>query len=89
MEEVLTNKVFRAYQKYQPVSENHLRPCPIIDKPEILRTIVKESNAMPSYEGATDILQGEGADFLDNLSAQWEKVADEIMVERLSTIAKS
>ncbi len=88
LEEVLANKVFRAYQKYQPVSENHLRPCPIIDKPEILRAIVKESDAMPSYEGATAILQGEGADFLDNLSAQWEKAADEIMAERLSTTAK-
>ncbi|MEW5920221.1 MAG: radical SAM protein [Bacillota bacterium] len=79
LKDVLGNKVFRAYQKYQPVSDNYLRPCPIIDKPEILRKIVKESDAVPSYEDAVNILQGEGADFLDNLSAQWEKVSEELL----------
>lgn len=89
LKDVLGNKVFRAYQKYQPISDNYLRPCPIIDKPEILRTIVKESDAIPSYEEAPSILQGEGADFLDNLSAQWEKVLEGIVAERLKTKTRS
>lgn len=81
--EVLGNSVFRAYQKYQPVSQNYLRPCPIIDKPEVLRTIVKESGGVPSYEGALNILEGEGAEFLDKLSAEWEKVSEGILKERV------
>jgi MoaA/NifB/PqqE/SkfB family radical SAM enzyme len=83
--EVLGNRVFRAYQKYQPISENYLRPCPIIDSPEVLRRIVEESDAVPSYEGVLNILQGEGAEFLDKLSAQWEKVSEGIWKERMQT----
>lgn len=86
--EVLGNRVFRAYQKYQPISENYLRPCPIIDRPEVLRTIVEETDAVPSHEGAFNILQGEGAEFLDKLSAQWEKVAEDIAAERLKTVTR-
>ncbi len=82
LKEVLGNKVFRAYQKYQPTSGNFLRPCPIIDRPELLRIIVKESGGLPSYEGAEKILQDEGAIFLDSLARQWEEVSGRIMEER-------
>ncbi len=79
LKEVLGNKVFRAYQKYQPICDNYLRPCPIIDKPEVLQKIVQESGAVPSYEDAANILQGEGAAFLANLSARWEKLSEEML----------
>jgi hypothetical protein len=36
----------------QPFSCNTLRPCPIIDHPEIMRMALKRWNAYPTHEGA-------------------------------------
>ncbi|WP_035172059.1 radical SAM protein [Caldanaerobius polysaccharolyticus] len=83
LKEILGNKVFKAYQKYQPISKNFLRPCPIIDRPEVLRAIVEETGATPSYEGADNILKGEGAVFLDELSQRWQHVSEGIYNNRL------
>jgi len=74
--EILSNPLFKAYQKRQPFSDNLLRPCPIIDKPEALRQIVKESGAAPSYQGADDILTGENAAQLDTIAAAWQEKAE-------------
>lgn len=76
--EVLKNPLFAAYQKRQPFSENLLRPCPIIDVPEALREIVKESGAKPTHEGAEDIFKPENAKALDERSRLWKERADQI-----------
>jgi len=76
--EVLQSPLFKAYQKRQPFNSNHLRPCPIIDNPQALRDIVRESGARPTHEGAETVLEGTVANYLDNLSLAWGKVADEI-----------
>ena len=43
--EALQSPLFKQYKKNQPFNENHLRPCPLLDNPEKLRQMVKESNA--------------------------------------------
>jgi MoaA/NifB/PqqE/SkfB family radical SAM enzyme len=76
--EVLKSPLCAAYQKRQPFNSNHLRPCPIIDNPQALREIIRESGAHPTHEGAETVLEGAVANYLDNLSLAWSKVADEI-----------
>lgn len=76
--EVLGSPFFREYQRRQPFSDNYLRPCPIIDVPGELRQIIKNNNALPTHEGADNILTGEIAEFLDKRAADWAKIADEI-----------
>ncbi|MCL6449483.1 MAG: cobalamin-dependent protein [Armatimonadetes bacterium] len=76
--EVLKSPLCAAYQKRQPFNSNHLRPCPIIDNPQTLRDIVRESGTRPTHEGAETVLEGTVANYLDNLSLAWGKVADEI-----------
>lgn len=83
LKEVLKNPLFAAYQRSQPFSENLLRPCPIIDSPEALRRIVRESGAYPTHEGAETVLSGKIASFLDRRSAEWKAVADPIWESRL------
>lgn len=79
LKEVLQNPLFKAYQKRQPFNKNHLAPCPIIDTPAALREIVRESQAHPTHNGAEQILGGDVAGFLDDLSANWlEKANDYI-----------
>jgi len=83
LKEVLKNPLFTAYQKAQPFSKNMLCPCPIIDEPDALRQIVKETGAYPTHEGADTVLNGEIAGFLDERSANWKKVADPLWNSRV------
>ena len=48
-----------AYYNNQPFNENHLRPCPMLENPEILQRIVKESGAK-----STDLQSPESAEHL-------------------------
>lgn len=82
LREVLKNPLFVAYQRRQPFNDNHLCPCPIIDNPQALRDAVKESGARPTHAGAEQVLEGEIASHLDNLSARWHREADRIMSEK-------
>lgn len=78
LKEALKNPLFKAFQKRQPFNDNHLVPCPIIDNPEALRDIVKESGAKATHEGAAGILENPVAAHLDQLSAAWKETADNI-----------
>jgi MoaA/NifB/PqqE/SkfB family radical SAM enzyme len=82
LKEVLQNPLFKAYQKRQPFGENLMAPCPIIDHPKDLRAIIAESGAHPTHEGAESILEGEIAQSLDNLSAQWQEKSKPIFEQR-------
>ena len=82
LEEALQNSLFKEYQKHQPFNENMLLPCPIIDNPEALREIVKESGAYPTHPGADSIFDEEVADGLDELSSRWAEKSTPIDQER-------
>jgi MoaA/NifB/PqqE/SkfB family radical SAM enzyme len=82
LREVLQNPLFKAYQKHQPFTDNMMAPCPIIDHPQELRTIVLESGARPTHEGAESVLSGEIAQFLDELSTNWDEKSRPIHEER-------
>ncbi|MFI5360317.1 MAG: radical SAM protein, partial [Halanaerobiales bacterium] len=84
LQELLQNTLFKAYQKRIPFSENYMAPCPIIDNPQALRDMVEESSAYPTHVGADNILVGETAKFLDELSGTWQAISREIHEERMS-----
>ena len=44
--EALKQPLFRQYHQNQPFNENMLRPCPLLDNPEMLRAMVEESGAV-------------------------------------------
>ncbi|NLM49892.1 MAG: radical SAM protein, partial [Clostridiaceae bacterium] len=43
--DALRSPLFMAYRKNQPFNKNMLRPCPLLDNPEFLAKMVKESKA--------------------------------------------
>lgn len=43
--EILKQPLFMAYHNNQPFNDNMLRPCPMLENPEILQRLVKESGA--------------------------------------------
>lgn len=73
--EALKSPLFTAYYKGQPFNDNHLRPCPMLENPELLRKIVKESGAHSS-----DLINAEDVDTLcarcDEFAAEWEPRAE-------------
>ena len=82
LKEVLANPLFKAYRDRQPFSENMLRPCPLIDTPEQLREMVRETGARPSHEGAESILDYQVAAKLDAAAATWKEEADQKWAEK-------
>ena len=57
--EILQQPLFMAYHNNQPFSDNHLRPCPMLENPDILPKLVAESGAK-----STDLQSPESADHL-------------------------
>ena len=45
--ECLQSPIFMAYHDGQPFNENHLRPCPMLENPEVLRGIVHGQKHIP------------------------------------------
>ena len=73
--EILQAPLFMAYYNNQPFNDNHLRPCPMLENPDILRNIVKETNAKSTdMESFEDSLCNKCLPY----SQIWEKTAEEI-----------
>ncbi len=43
--EILRSPLFMAYHNGQPFNKNHLRPCPMLENPELLRQMVHDTGA--------------------------------------------
>lgn len=73
--EIITSPFFMAFRKRQPFSENLLRPCSIIDNPQMLRDVIAETGAHPTHEGAETIITTL-AKPLDEYAEAWKCYAD-------------
>ena len=78
--EILNQPLFMAYRKNQPFNKNHLRPCPMLENPEILQKMVKETGAK-----STDLQSPETAEHLCSkcvpYTNAWKPYADKIWSE--------
>lgn len=73
--DALKSPLFMAYHDGQPFNENMLRPCPMLENPEILRDMVKRTGAK-----STDLQSPESVEHLcekcDSYAACWKETAD-------------
>ena len=78
--ECLQQPLFKAYQAGQPFNDNMLRPCPMLENPQKLRQIVKETGAK-----STDMIDPEDVDHLcakcDDYAKNWAPYADKLWSE--------
>lgn len=77
LKEVINSPYFRALRSRMPFCDNFLRPCPLHDHPGVLREVVKEAGAHPTYKGAEHVLN-DLAHQLDSYAQEWKEVADPI-----------
>ncbi len=73
----LRQPLFMKYHEGQPFNENHLRPCPMLENPEILQKLVEETGAK-----STDLEAPESAEHLCGKCVEyaknWAPVADQL-----------
>ena len=75
--ECLQQPLFKEYRKGQPFNNNHLRPCPMLENPELLEKMVHETGAH-----STDLQSPESVEHLCEkckaYAADWQPTADEV-----------
>lgn len=75
--EALKSPLFMAYYHNQPFNDNHLRPCPMLENPDLLRKMIKQTKAQSS-----DLVHHETVDELcakcDDFAKNWTPKADEL-----------
>ena len=75
--EILHSPLFMAYHNGQPFNKNHLRPCPMLENPELLEKMVHETGAH-----STDLQSPESVEHLCEkckaYAADWQPTADEV-----------
>ncbi len=75
--ECLQQPLFMEYRANQPFNDNHLRPCPMLENPELLVEMVHRSGAH-----STDVQAAESVEHLcekcHEYAANWEPVANKL-----------
>jgi len=78
--EALRRPLFQAYYHGQPFNDNHLKPCPMLENPNLLRGIVAATGAV-----STDLLAPESAETLcakcDCYAKAWDGAAERLWRE--------
>lgn len=84
LKEVIMSDYFRTIRSRQGEMSNRLRPCMVIDRPQVLRDHVAKFNAQPSQPGSEALLSGKLAAEIDHIASEWKELADKIWVENYS-----
>ena len=86
--ECLQGPMFMAYHDGQPFNENHLRPCPMLENPELLREMVHRTGAH-----STDLQSPETVDHLcdkcTSYAQCWKPEADRLWTASEAAKAKT
>lgn len=75
--EMLQSPLFMAYHEGQPFNRNHLRPCPMLENPDLLVEMVHKTGAYQTNEESPEEVEhlcGKAKDYAE----KWAPVADEI-----------
>jgi MoaA/NifB/PqqE/SkfB family radical SAM enzyme len=83
--EALNSPFFKGIRSRQPYSQNLLRPCMIIDNPEVLRDVVKEGKAYPTHTGAETIIN-DLSDELDKYAAKYASLSDPLWNKSMEAV---
>lgn len=84
--EVFKGPFFKELIKNQPYNNNLLRPCMMIDNPQVVRDIMNKTGAKPTDKGAEMMLYDEDfKDTLDKLADEFKPYADKEWVEEFNS----
>lgn len=75
--EMLQSPLFMKYHEGQPFNRNHLRPCPMLENPKLLREMVEETGAHQTNEESAESVD-HLCDKCDSYAEEWKPFAEEI-----------
>lgn len=75
--DALRSPLFEQYRLNQPFNENHLRPCPLLDNPEKLRTMVETAKAHSTQLNDHESVE-ELTDKCRDAAEGWKEAAEKI-----------
>jgi len=75
LEEAIKSPMFRSIRSQLPVYENLLRPCTLVDRPEVSRKAIEDYGAYFTHEGA-EILYNDLSDDIDQYTKKYGNIAD-------------
>jgi MoaA/NifB/PqqE/SkfB family radical SAM enzyme len=75
LKEALNSPLFKAIRAQQPFHENLLRPCMLVDKPELGRKMALETGAYFTHPGA-EIIFSDLAPEMDRFAQSYARLAD-------------
>jgi MoaA/NifB/PqqE/SkfB family radical SAM enzyme len=81
LHDAVNSPMFQSIRCNLPANENLLRPCAIIDKPEISRNAIFEHSAYFTHDGAEIIYENLAPD-IDQYAKEYAKVADPLWEEQ-------
>lgn len=84
--EVFKGPFFKELIKNQPYNNNLLRPCMMIDNPQVVRDIMNKTGAKPTDKGAEMMLHDENfKNTLDKLADEFKPYADKEWAEEFNS----
>lgn len=81
-----TSPLLSAIRKRQPYSDNYLRPCMILDNPEVLQAVVDEAHPRETCRGGALRLVRDLKPTLLDYAAQWKGLAEPLWQEKYRTL---
>lgn len=75
--EALASPFFMAIKEKQPFSYNTLRPCPMIDHPQVMWHIIQQQGAKPTHPGAEKMFTSLASE-MQRYSSRVEEIMDEV-----------
>jgi MoaA/NifB/PqqE/SkfB family radical SAM enzyme len=76
-----TSRLLAAIRKRQPYSDNYLRPCMIIDNPEVLQAVVDEANPRETCQGGALRLVRDLKPTMMSYASRWQALAEPVWRE--------
>lgn len=80
--EMLQSPLFKAFHEGQPFNRNHLRPCPMLENPELIKEMVHATKAHQTNAESPEEVEHLISKTKD-YAAKWAPVADEIWNEEV------
>jgi MoaA/NifB/PqqE/SkfB family radical SAM enzyme len=78
LEVLRTSRLLAAIRKRQPYSDNYLRPCMIIDNPDVLQSVVDEARPHETCRGGALRLVRDLKPMLLSYASQWKALSDPV-----------
>lgn len=84
LKEIINSPFFKAFRDRQPYCANLLRPCTIMDHPQILRDICAETHPYTTDGPACSLISNPIRDHLDRYSLDLAKIMDPVWAEEFA-----